>query len=330
MRTGHARVSVRPPDAEAVTDEFAADVGYYLSLTPRQLPSRYFYDALGSALFDTICRLPWYRVTRSELALLKRHAPAILGASAAGDRLVELGPGNGEKLATLVANGLPAGVAVELHLVDVSGAALTTAARGLSGFDPVRIVTHEATYESGLRQVAREAGGSGRSLVLFLGSNIGNFDPKGALAFLRGLRATLRPGDRLLLGADLRKPEETLLLAYDDPLGVTAAFNLNLLLRLNRELDADIDLAGFRHLAIWNKQESRIEMHLVSTRSQRLRIPKAGVDVTLGEGERIWTESSYKYEPIEITRLLERCGLAVRSQWVDHDAGFALTAAEVE
>ncbi len=330
MRSSSARVTVRPPDPEAATDEFAADVSWYLSRNPRQLPSRYFYDALGSALFDTICRLPWYRVTRAELALLREQASAILGDCAAGDRLVELGPGNGEKLATLVAAGLPPGVPVELHLVDVSGAALVTAARGLSGFRSVRIVTHEATYEAGLQQVAREAGSGGRSLILFLGSNIGNFDPDGALAFLRAVRATLRRGDRFLIGADLRKPEATLLLAYDDPLGVTAAFNLNLLLRLNRELGANIDLTGFRHEAVWNPGESRIEMHLVSRRSQRIVIPRAGVDVVLNPDERIWTESSYKYEPIEITRLLARGGFSTRAQWVDHDARFALTLAEGE
>jgi len=330
MRTAPARVSVRSTDPEAATAEFAEDVRYYLSQKPRQLPSRYFYDALGSALFDTICRLPWYRVTRSELALLAKHAPTILGGSSAGDRLVELGPGNGEKLATLVAAGLPARVPVELHLVDVSGAALATAARGLSGFESVRIVTHEAEYEAGLQQVKAEAGTSGRTLVLFLGSNIGNFDPDASLVFLRSVRATLRAGDGLLIGADLRKPEKTILLAYDDPLGVTAAFNRNLLVRLNRELGANFDLDFFSHLALWNEEESRVEMHLVSTKDQRVLIPRAGVDVTLKEGERIWTESSYKYEPIEITRLLQRCGFTTRSQWVDNDARFALTVAEVE
>lgn len=330
MKTAHARVSLRSTNPEAATGEFADDVRYYLSLKPKQLPSRYFYDALGSALFDAICQLPWYRVTRSELALLARHAPAILGRSARGDRIVELGPGNGEKLATLVACGLPPNTAVELHLVDVSGAALATAARGLSGFESLRIVAHEATYEAGLVQVSKEAGSRGRTLVLFLGSNIGNFDPDAALAFLRRVRAALRPGDGLLLGADLKKPEETLLLAYDDPLGVTAAFNLNLLARLNRELGAHIDLRAFGHEALWNERESRVEMHLVSLKDQRLVIPRARVDLALREGERIWTESSHKYEPMEVTRLLARCGFAARSQWVDPDARFALTVADVE
>jgi dimethylhistidine N-methyltransferase len=327
MRTAHARVSQRATDPDAATEALANDVRFYLNQNPRQLPSKYLYDALGSALFDAICQLPWYRVTRAELALLARHAPDILGAFAPGDRLVELGPGNGAKLATLVAGGLPPKLPIEVHLVDVSDAALATAARGLTGFESLRIVTHEATYETGLLQVSREAGGERRTMVLFLGSNIGNFDPDAGVAFLRKVRSALRSGDSLLLGADLRKPEETLKLAYDDPLGLTAAFNLNLLVRLNRELDADISLEGFRHEALWNEEASRVEMHLVSRKSQRIRIPRAGVDLTLRDGERIWTESSYKYEPIQITRLLERCGFRVRSQWVDNDARFALTLA---
>jgi L-histidine N-alpha-methyltransferase len=330
MRTAQARVLRRYQDPEAATQAFADDVRFYLSQTPRQLPSRYLYDDLGSALFDAICRLPWYKVTRAELALLAAHAPAILGNASAGDLLVELGPGNGEKLATLVAAGRPHGASLDVHLVDISKAALTTAARGLVGFESIRVVTHEAEYEAGLRQVSNERKPGGRSLVLFLGSNIGNFDPDGAIAFLRRVHDALEQGDRLLLGADLRKPEDALLLAYADPLGVTAAFNKNLLVRMNRELDARIDPDGFRHLALWNRDEARVEMHLVSTQSQRIVIPKAGVDVALKQGERIWTESSYKYEPIEVTRLLARCGFSARKQWVDSEARFALTLAEVE
>ncbi len=328
MRTAHARVAVRRNAAEAAVEEFAEEVRFYLSKTPRQLPSRYFYDALGSALFDAICRLPWYRITRAEVALLARHAPSILGGAHPPRRLVELGPGNGEKLATLMGSTPPAQAGMELHLVDVSGAALSLAARGLSGFESARIVTHEATYEAGLRQVAQETSPDGHTLVLFLGSNIGNFDPEAGAAFLREVRGTLRLGDELLLGADLVKPREVLLRAYDDPLGVTAAFNLNLLQRLNRELSADFDLSAFRHEAVWNEGQSRVEMHIVSTRAQRVRIPRARLEVSLTQGERIWTESSYKYEPIEVTHILARCGFSARSQWVDPEARFALTIAE--
>ena len=165
--------------------------------------------------------------------------------------------------------------------------------------------------------------------MLFLGSNIGNFDPPAADDLLRRIRGMLRPGDGLLLGADLIKPEAELILAYDDPLGVTAAFNRNLLVRLERELGAAIDLDAFRHHVLWNGEAERIEMHLVSTRAQRIRIPLADVDLALTEGETIWTESSYKYRAGDVTRTLERCGFRRRAQWVDDGAAFALTLVDV-
>ena len=191
--------------------------------------------------------------------------------------------------------------------------------RALSALlDDVRIVTHEATYEVGLAETPL-ATRPGRTLALFLGSNIGNFDPPGADAFLREIRATLRPATVLLIGADLVKPERRLLLAYDDPLGVTAAFNRNLLVRINRELGADFDLDAFAHRAVWNAAESRVEMHLVSLRRQAVRVPAAELEFTFDEGESIWTESSYKYQPAVIADLVERTGFATLAQWIDAD-----------
>ncbi len=169
---------------------------------------------------------------------------------------------------------------------------------------------------------------SGRALVLFLGSNLGNFEPEQARVFLRHVRATRRPGDALLLGVDLVKPEADLLVAYDDPLGVTRAFNLNLLARINRELHADFDLAAFRHEARWDAAASRVEMHLVSTRRQRVSIARADLDLTLEEGESIRTEHSYKYTAAGIQALLTECGFRARAQWLDAPAGFALTLAD--
>ena len=170
--------------------------------------------------------------------------------------------------------------------------------------------------------------GAGRALTLFLGSNIGNFDPPGADAFLLGVRASLASGDTLLIGTDLVKPERELLLAYDDPLGVTAAFNRNLLVRINRELGADFDVSAFRHRALWNAAESRVEMHLVAARAQRVRIPGASLEVAFEEGETIWTESSYKYRPEQVVRMLERAGFRRVAQWMDEADGFALTLVE--
>ncbi len=324
MSTARRAHSVRSADAETSRRRFADDVRYYLSLEPRQLPSRYLYDALGSALFDAICELPWYEPTRSETRLLRMHAAEVLDLMRPVDRIVELGAGNGRKLEALLASLAPGDVPADVHLIDVSAQALRAAADAVRAVAPVRVHLHEAPYEAGLRHLA-SGPETGRSLMLFLGSNIGNFDPPAADALLRRIRAALRPGDGLLIGVDLVKPERQLLLAYDDPLQVTAAFNRNLLVRINRELDANFDLHGFAHLAVWNGAESRVEMHLVSERLQRVRIRAADLELTFEKGDTIWTESSYKYEPDALVRRFEAAGFVRQEQWVDDSARFALT-----
>jgi dimethylhistidine N-methyltransferase len=328
VSTVHARVSVRAPAIEASTAQFAEDVRYYLSQTPRQLPSRYLYDGLGSALFDAICQLPWYRLTRAETRMLSAHAAEVCSALAPLSRIVELGSGSGEKLVTLLQAAPRHSLPSQLHLVDISTLALETAARALSAFEGIRVVTHQAPYEVGLEDLGRESFAGGRSLFLFLGSNIGNFDPPDAAAIVRRIRAAHVKGDGFLIGADLVKPEPDLLIAYDDPLSVTAAFNRNLLVRINSELGGDFDLSSFVHRAVWNEPASRIEMHLVSTRLQHIRVADADVELTMKEGDTIWTESSYKYRPSQIVALLERNGFAFRKQWIDGDAQFALTLVE--
>jgi L-histidine Nalpha-methyltransferase len=320
-----ARASARRPADETSAAQFADDVQYYLSLSPRQLPSRYLYDALGSALFDAICQLPWYGLTRAETELLATHAADVFAAVSPLARIVELGSGSGEKLAVLLDAGRRQPSPVHLHLVDVSRLALETASRALSAFEGALVVMHQAPYEIGLEEVSRERLSSGRSLVLFLGSNIGNFDPPGADEMLRRIRATLSPGDGFLVGADLVKPERDLLPAYDDPLGVTAAFNRNLLVRINRELGGDFDLAGFAHRAVWNSEASRVEMHLVSTRLQHVCVPAARIEFVMRGGDTIWTESSYKYRADEIVAMLEKTGFRRQRQWIEPTAQFALT-----
>lgn len=319
------RRSAAPEVEHSNRQQFAEDVEYYLSLTPRQLPSQYLYDDLGSALFDAICRLPWYRITRAELRLLQTHAGDIRDRTGSVSTVVELGPGSGEKLAAVV-EALARRTELAVHLVDISAAALATATRSLDRFDGITIVPHQAAYEVGLAQASRGQR-AGRTLALFLGSNIGNFDPPGAAEFLRGIRAALNTRDVFLIGADLVKPERDLLLAYDDPLHVTSAFNRNLLVRANRELGADFAIDGFTHRAVWNADESRVEMHLVSRRRQRVRIPAARLDIDFADGETIWTESSYKYAPAGITGMLERAGFVTADQWIDDQDRFALTLA---
>ena len=308
---------------EASIRPFAEDVAYYLTLTPRQLPSQYLYDELGSSLFESICRLPWYPITRTEQQLLLVSRRAIFDRLSPVSTVVELGPGSGEKLVTLLEERSEQDLTI--HLVDISAAALDKAMRAVAACCALPMVVHQATYEAGLSEMSVSAS-AGRALVMFLGSNIGNFDPPGADAFLRGVRRAVGSGDGLLLGTDLVKPDADLLLAYDDPLGVTAAFNRNLLVRVNRELGGDFDINRFGHRAIWNAAESRVEMHLISLERQRVRVQASEIDITFDPNEPIWTESSYKYRIEDVNSMLDRAGFRVIGQWVENS--FALTLAE--
>src|SRR5262245_20433880 len=305
--------------------EFASDVRRDLALDPKQLQSKYLYDALGSSLFEAICRLPSYPITRAEHRLLVGHAADVVEAlGAPRATIVELGCGSGEKLVVLAEAMHQAGGSARVHLIDVSSQALEQTEQRLNGLRHFSVVGHQFTYEEGLRRAAAARDDDRPMLVLLLGSNIGNFDAPAALDFLRRIRLALRPGDLLLLGADLVKPERELLLAYADPLGVTAAFNKNLLVRINRELNGDFHLDLFEHVAIWNTVEQRIEMHLESRRDQVVHIPAARTVVSFARGERIWTESSYKYEPGQIERMGVETGFAMRDQWIDGEP-FALS-----
>lgn len=327
--------------SELLAADFAADVVRDLALTPKQLQSKYLYDALGSSLFEAICRLPWYRITRAERALLYRHAPEVVarlrGAGPGPGRpdgetvplIVELGCGSGEKIMILAEALHVAGGHARVHLIDISSQALEQSERSLGRLDHISVVGHRDTYEVGLRRAAAAREGGHPMLVLLLGSNIGNFDMPAAHEFLSAIRGALAPGDALLLGADLVKPEADLQLAYDDPLGVTAAFNRNLLVRINRELGGTFDLDAFAHAAVWNPAHSRVEMHLESRRPQTVTVGRSGkrlrAEFDFAKGERIWTESSYKYEPLQIEEMGLNAGFVTREQWIDEPARFALT-----
>lgn len=308
----------------------AQDVARGMACDPKRIPSRYLYDALGSQLFEAICELPWYPVTRGESALLARHAEAILADLGVEPTLVELGAGNGEKLSLLLESGPALGGPATVHLIDISPTALELSARALGRHHGLTVVSHEAPYEAGLKLVLDQLTGGGSVVVLFLGSNIGNMGPEESDRFLSAIRSGCRPGDRLLLGADLVKPEADLILAYDDPLGVSAAFNKNLLVRLNRELDGDFDIQAFSHHVVWNPEASRVESYLVSLKEQVVCLREAGCCVRLAEGESIWTESSYKYEPAGIVDMAARASFSLVDQWIESDSGFALTLLEAD
>jgi dimethylhistidine N-methyltransferase len=314
--------------SELSVADFAAEVARDLAQSPKQLQSKYLYDALGSSLFEAICRLPWYRITRSEQQLLERHAPRIARLcpeAATTPLIVELGCGSGEKIVILAEALQASGRHGRVHLIDISPQALEQSERTLGRLRHISVVGHRETYEVGLRQAAAYREREDPMLVLLLGSNIGNFDPPAADGFLRAIRSALLPGDALLLGADLVKPERDLQLAYDDPLGITAAFNRNLLVRINRELDGQFDLDAFAHVVVWNGAHQRVEMHLESLRDQRVPIGALGRTIAFARGERIWTESSYKYEPEEVEAMGRAAGFVTTEQWIDQDARFALT-----
>jgi dimethylhistidine N-methyltransferase len=301
---------------------FAAAVRAGLTREPqKELPCSYLYDEVGTALFQVITVLPEYGLTRADERLLEGNATALARALRPPVIVAELGSGSGRKTRPVL-EALARTAPVMYYPIDISAAALAQCRFELSTLAGVGIVPLEKRYLEGLLEAAslrrRET-----LLVLFLGSTIGNFERPAAEQFLSDVRGVLRPGDALLLGADLVKAVERMRLAYDDPIGVTAAFNLNLLARINRELGADFALDRFRHEARWKERERRIEMHLVSTCAQTVTIPAAGLALPFTSGETIWTESCHKFSAEELPRMAARAGWAPEAQWVDSEWAFA-------
>jgi dimethylhistidine N-methyltransferase len=299
------------------TYDFAADVRAGLTRTgQKELSSKYLYDDVGSALFEVISRLPQYGLTRADERLLRRHADEIVDRLAGPVAVAELGSGSGKKTRWLL-EAFCRRQRTSYYPVEISRSALVMCERELSDIDAISIVGFEREYLDGLLEVASYRKSGQRLFVLFLGSTIGNFDRPAGVKFLGAVRSILQSGDSLLLGADLEKSTAQLLGAYDDELGVTAAFNLNLLSRTNRELGADFDLRHFRHLAKINPEVRSVEMHLQSVRKQIVTISAAEVSVEFQEGETIWTESSHKYSAEEIVETARDAGFRCECQWID-------------
>lgn len=312
-----------------VESSLLRDIVEGLSSEPKQLPSKYHYDALGSQLFEAICELPWYTITRSERTLLMQKRDEIISRLATPATMIELGAGSGEKIAILVDGLATDQRQTVIHFIDISKTALELATRTVGGYPLVSVVQHEETYTDGLGAAVHALGSDHSAMVLFLGSNIGNISADEAALFLADIRSQLRPGDTFLLGADLVKPEADLIAAYDDPLGVTASFNRNLLVRINHELDADFDVTQFTHRVVWNAHDASVESYLVSERDQTVCITEAGRCVRLSAGEAILTESSHKYEPDQVVSMGEAAGFRRGAQWIESSAAFALTLFEV-
>lgn len=305
----------------SVQSVFANDVSLGLSqVHSKWIPSRYFYDDLGSALFEAITLLPEYGLTRADERLLQRHSPAIAAAVGLCATVCELGSGSGKKTRSVLQALGEGGAPLVYSPIDVSAAALAVCERELNDLAQVRPVC--ADWIEGLQQVSRSR--SERPLLLlFLGSSIGNLERNAIPDFLKQLSSTLRSGDYFLLGADLVKDVDVMLSAYDDPMGVTAAFNLNVLARINRELDADFDLRSFAHEVRWDATNRRIEMHLLSGRDQSVFMAALDREFTFSAGETIWTESSHKFLETELVQFAHETGFTPVHTWVDREWPFA-------
>ena len=310
-------------DLTPAVNSFPEDVRQGLGkMGQKELPSKYLYDDVGSALFEVITKLPEYGLTRAEERILRGHSEAIAERLASHGMVVELGSGSGRKTRRIL-EALARRQPTTYSPIEISPAALESCERELDDLAHVSIVGFETEYLDGLRRaVARRKPGEA-VLVLFLGSSIGNFDREAGEDFLRKIRQELEPGDALLLGMDLEKPLAQLISAYDDSLGVTAVFNKNLLARINRELGGNFDLARFEHVALPNARERRIEMHLRSLENQTVSIEGADFRTTFRRDETIWTESCHKYGPREAGEMGERTGFGCVAQYLDDEWAFA-------
>ena len=307
--------------ADAIDREFARDVYEGLARSgQKQLPSKYLYDSIGSALFEAITFLPEYGLTRADQRLLTEHASAIVDRVTVPVFVIELGSGSGRKTRPLLSALDRRQHGVVYYPVDLSHSALSQCENELTRIADVHPI-HD-TFINGLGRAMHRRPRLGHAFVLFLGSTIGNFDAADASEVLRSVRSLLQPGDWFLLGADLVKPRERLILAYDDPTGVTAAFNLNVLGRINRELGGDFDLRQFRHQVRYHERTQRLEMHLRSVTAQRVHVAGCEVTVDIKAGETIWTESSHKYTEEQLAEMAAAAGYRIVQTWCDREWGF--------
>lgn len=324
-------VAASPLAELELQERVAAAAREGLTSHPKRLPPWLFYDEQGSQLFEAITELDEYYLTRTERSILARNAEEMIaaaGGSAPGGqarlRISELGAGSAEKSRFLLRAAVERQRSVIYEPIDVSASALDGARERIEREIPgVHVISRVNDYTHG-PGLHLDACYGERRLVLYIGSSIGNFEPEEAERLLCRVRAGLAPGDGLLLGIDLVKDESLLLAAYDDRAGVTAAFNRNLLARLNRELAADFDPQAFAHRAVWNASAARMEMHLESRHAQRVHLRAADLVVEFAEGETIHTENSYKFEPGQAEELLAAAGFAPAGLWTDAREWFAV------
>ncbi len=326
-----------PSVQQALQNPVAEAVRTGLTAHPKSLPAWLFYDEKGSRLFERITLLPEYYLTRTERAIFQQHADTIIatalhtwqqahpGTPAGKLRVLELGAGTATKTGILLAAATRAQGPTAYLPIDVSASAIDEACASIAQTEPdVTVHPQIANYVTGTLDIPAHPG---PTLALYIGSSIGNYSPTDAASILRKLRDQLQPGDTLLLGTDLVKDTAILEAAYCDAAGVTEAFNLNLLHRLNRDLGANFDLSCFHHAAHFNAPDSRIEMHLRSLRPQTVRIPSLGLTFAFAANETIHTENSYKFTPASIASLLTAAGFTLTQTLTDPQGWFAVTLA---
>ncbi len=310
------RIELRIAGTDRDGATFAEDVRRGLAATPKELPPKYFYDEVGSQLFEQICALPEYYLTRTERAILAQYAAEIAAVMDAAPVLVELGSGSSSKTRLLIEAFLKRHGVLHYVPVDLSPSILEESVRSLAeDYPALRITAHVAEYFTALRALTEEEWSP--KLIIFLGSNIGNFGPGEAEEFLATVRNTMTESDRMLVGIDLIKEREVLQAAYDDRQGITARFNLNVLARINRELGGHFDLNKFRHLALFNEEHSRMEIYLESRVAHSVRIDAIDLVADFAGGERIHTEDSHKFSAEQINALASNAGLSVERAWYD-------------
>ena len=317
-----SRYALTEADPHRSLDSFAAAVEAGLSARPKTLPCRFLYDERGSALFEEICKLPEYYLTRAEHQVLTDHADEIAAAFSTPVTLVELGSGSSTKTRVLIEALLRRQSRLRYVPVDISRSMLEETAEALlEDYGALEVHAIAGEYQEGLRHVRSE---TRPKVIAWLGSNVGNFERPNAARFLRGIRDVLSESDRVLIGIDLRKDRERLERAYDDRGGVTARFNLNLLARINRELDGSFDLDRFTHRAEWREQEGRVKLGLESLEAQAVTIKAIDRLVRFERGELIHTEDSFKYGFAEIDDLADASGLALSQRWLDTAGAYSL------
>lgn len=321
------RLTIEEGNAVA-TSSFAEDVRAGLTAATKYLPARHLYDALGSALYEAITLVPEYYLTKAESAILQRYAGEMLERVGSVE-IVELGPGDGSKSTIVLEAALERQPLVRYRPIDISASALRSLSERLVGeYDRLFVSAYCGDYRSAL--LARPRHTEAAMLVMFLGSSIGNYEPAEATALLRGIARNMLPGDALLLGADLRKSPAELELAYDDPGGVTAAFNRNVLVRINRELGGEFDLRKFRFVVAYDDRRGCVDSFQEALVEQRVRIGALDLEVAFRKGERILTESSYKYDETAIRELATESGLRLDATWSDDARRFTVNLLHVK